>query len=92
MSSPFLEVSLLANVNDATLIFYLSTRQKLFSSKLSGSKFEGSDYLDDLTEIFEMKTKRKFTGTEAKQIIKFAGSGDSDPKVGVQQARITLDG
>jgi len=61
----------------------------MLSEKLAGSKFADADYLNDIMEEFERKTKRKFDGTQ-NSIIRFGKDWDNDRAHGIVKGRLTL--
>lgn len=57
-----------------------------------GTRFQDPEYLEELTTEFELKTKRKFVGTESKLKLRIGGMGDSETASGVVNGRLVLKG
>ncbi|PVF99199.1 hypothetical protein CPB86DRAFT_315495 [Serendipita vermifera] len=61
----------------------------LFVRKLKGSRYYTEDYVKDLVDAFEQRSKRVFDGSQKGQI-KFGGRGDNDPKFNILQGILTV--
>jgi len=53
-------------------VFIDRAAQHMLKAKLQGSKFGDDTCIQGILEEFERKTKRKFDGTQASSIVKFA--------------------
>ncbi|KZW00534.1 hypothetical protein EXIGLDRAFT_639271 [Exidia glandulosa HHB12029] len=71
-------------------VFVDRDAERLLRLKLKGSKFEGDEYINEMLEVFEKKTKRKFDGGPDPSVIAFGRARDNDPTYNISKGRITL--
>ncbi|KZV80678.1 hypothetical protein EXIGLDRAFT_780665 [Exidia glandulosa HHB12029] len=58
--------------------------------RLANSKFGTDEYINEMMDVFEKKTKRRFDGSDDPSVIAFGRMQDNDPSVGISRGRITL--
>ncbi|EJD54456.1 hypothetical protein AURDEDRAFT_156236 [Auricularia subglabra TFB-10046 SS5] len=71
-------------------VFVDRDAERFLRLKLQGSKFSGDEYIGEMMEVFEKKTKRKFDGGEEPSVISFGRVRDNDPAYQISKGRITL--
>jgi len=67
-------------------VFVDRAAEHMLETKLQGSQFGDTEYIQDILGEFEKKTKRKFDGTQASSIIKFgkvSWNGHLKPRAGI---------
>lgn len=71
-------------------VFVDRDAEKMLKLKLKESKFSADEYIQEMMEVFEKKTKRKFDGSEDASVIAFGRARDNDPTCSISKGRITL--
>ncbi|EJD54462.1 hypothetical protein AURDEDRAFT_110099 [Auricularia subglabra TFB-10046 SS5] len=71
-------------------VFVDRDAEKMLRMKLKESKFGTDEYIHEMMEVFEKKTKRKFDGAPEHYVIAFGRARDNDPGFNISKGRITL--
>ncbi|EJD39201.1 hypothetical protein AURDEDRAFT_171789 [Auricularia subglabra TFB-10046 SS5] len=64
--------------------------EKKIRQRLAGSKFSGSEFIQEMVAVFETKAKRRFRGDEQEIIMHFGRNADNDPAFGISMGRLSL--
>lgn len=71
-------------------VFVNRDAEQLLKMKLANSKYGRDEYIYDMMEIFEKKTKRRFDGSDDPSVIAFGRMQDNDTSCNISRGRITL--
>lgn len=71
-------------------VFIDRAAEKLFKSKLSGSKFGDDDCIAEMVGAFESRTKRLYDGSLGNYVVDFGGTRDNDRPYGIIRGKLPL--
>ncbi|PVF96871.1 hypothetical protein CPB86DRAFT_476431 [Serendipita vermifera] len=71
-------------------IFVDRAVRRMLENKLRRSLFSGDEYLKEMVDAFERKTKRSFDGTQSLNTVDFGRTRDNDSSHGIIKGRLGL--